>query len=181
MLLPFQVGCSKLTIWARPKISSKNDVRIVFIRLRTLKSDKNYLVLDANLDATKKYDFKNSFYIVYQCFKVLKPHKKRSRLESRFWTPYLSGRHNYIFSAWYEIISHLRCFWGMLTYATWVAPTPMLYRLYKAFSLSSLWKNTLENAKIAVIVNPCWKYLQKYLEVSGKLFIFANTYLYVRC
>ena len=96
---PWKVGCSKLTIWARPKISSKNDVRIVFIRLRTLKSDKNYLVLDANLDATKKYDFKNSFYIVYQCFKVLKPHKKRSRLESRFWTPYLKGQKHYYINA----------------------------------------------------------------------------------
>ena len=91
MLLPLQVGCSKLTIWARQKNSGKNDVCIVFIRLRTLKSDKNSLVLDANLGATKKYDFKNSVYIVYQCFRALKSHKKRSRFESWFWTPYLLG------------------------------------------------------------------------------------------
>ena len=67
---------------ATKKDSGKNDVCIVFIRLRTLKSDKNSLVLDANLGATKKYDFKNSVYIVYQCFRALKSHKKRSRFES---------------------------------------------------------------------------------------------------
>jgi hypothetical protein len=66
----------------RSKNSGKNDVCIVFIRLRTLKSDKNSLVLDANLGATQKYDFKNSVYIVYQCFRALKSHKKQSRFES---------------------------------------------------------------------------------------------------